>query len=481
MQRPLRLFSPVTRTIHAELVAVFVALASVIAVLDGLLLFAYFQVDDFNWLRLGTWPSVLASFHGPWGHDVAYRPLSRLSFYLDYRIFGWHAGAWHAENMALGAVAGSCLYAFARNLKMGRLPCLLAALLFVAAPLGSDNIIWISGRTGLLCLIFILLAMLCWLRGFDDPRWWILTGALYVSGMMTYEPALILPLLLTCLSPILWERKVALRAQVISIAALSAVGTAFWLLRSRLIGMAGTDVDPFYDSLSKAIKANSGSVADAFTATWGISGVCVLSVALFLALLRGKTRWTAIGLLLMAVVFYVPFLMVRGVAPRFLFMAQAPLCLLVTLPLRTSRGLLRYALLVATAGLILFFGRITHRQAYNMGKASNVGRKILDELARIESQQPSNMVIDGFPDTAFGYPIIWFYFEVALRTRLNSTLPVLARSTAVLTNATLLHDALTEPTRYFSYDTEKGTLSEMDRTAWVTRYSAQIHATGQAP
>jgi hypothetical protein len=173
--------------------------------------------------------------------------------------------------------------------------------------------------------------------------------------------------------------------------------------------------------------------------------------------------------------------MVNGVAPRFLFMMQAPLCLILTLPLSGEEGRPRFALILGTVGLLLIFGLITHRQAYNSGKASNVGRNILEEVASIERERPSNLVVEGVPDTAFGYPMMWFYFEIAVRTRLHSTLPVLARSSDVLGNPSLLHAALTQPTRYFLYETEKGTMSEFTRDRWVALHSAQIRATGQTP
>jgi len=37
----------------------------------------FFQVDDFLWLHLANWRSVLDSFVGTQGEHVAYRPLFR--------------------------------------------------------------------------------------------------------------------------------------------------------------------------------------------------------------------------------------------------------------------------------------------------------------------------------------------------------------------------------------------------------------------
>jgi len=60
---------------------------------------AWFAADDFLWLEISTFDSVLASFVGPWGHGAAYRPLSRLSFLIDYALFGLDARPWHAHSL----------------------------------------------------------------------------------------------------------------------------------------------------------------------------------------------------------------------------------------------------------------------------------------------------------------------------------------------------------------------------------------------
>ena len=464
-----------------ELSAVVAILFLALAVVDGSLFFAYFQVDDFNWLRLAHWQSVLASFHGPWGHGIAYRPISRLSFYLDYRAFGWRAGYWHAENLAIDALAGGCLYRFARCLFLERLPSGIVALLFVISPLGSENVEWISGRDGLLCLVFLLLAMLCWMRGgFSNRGLWILTALLYILAMMTYEPAVVLPLLLLCLTPHLNARRNVPFAQpFVSVALLIVVGTVFWLFRASMLGTAGTDVDPFYGSIWTAVSSNSVAMFHTFRAAWGSICLATLAAMALLGLQDRDTRSRAIALIGLAAILYLPYLTVIGVAPRFLFMAQAPLCMLVVLPWERHRGASRNVLVTAALVMILAFGRVSYRRASSMARASNVGRATLDQIARVESAGTSNVVVDDYPDMAFGSPVMSFYFETAVRARLGSDAPVLARSLIVLSSPPLLHAALTEPTRFFKYNAATRNLDEMDRSAWITRHAKEIRDAGE--
>src|SRR5215470_4083838 len=65
--------------------------------LDG-----WFLLDDYRWLLpSGRSHDVLRSFVSTWGHGVAYRPIMRVSFSLDFAAFGWHAWAWHLHNLVV--------------------------------------------------------------------------------------------------------------------------------------------------------------------------------------------------------------------------------------------------------------------------------------------------------------------------------------------------------------------------------------------
>jgi hypothetical protein len=288
---------------------------------------------------------------------------------------------------------------------------------------------------------------------------------------------------LICLAPAMLERNVsALRRQAAFLAVMFAVGAVFWWFRFQMIGMWGSDVDGAHGNIWGALHANPDRVKDQFLHTWGTVGVWIFACTGLVGLVSSKTRLLTIALLFMAGVFYLPFLMVNGVLPRFVFMMQAPICLIMVLSLVGDEGRPRFTLMLAMVGLLLAFGVSSYRQADNLCKASNVGRQILAEVVSIEAERPSNLVFDGVPNFAFGYPIMWFGFEDAVRARLNnSTLPVLTISPEVLSRPQVLHAALTQPTRYFVYSDRNGTMSELTRDAWVTLHSAEIHAAGQIP
>jgi len=74
----------------------------------------FFQVDDFLSLHLANWRSVLDSFVGTQGEHVAYRPVFRLSLYIDTLLFGRDASGSHVENMVMHAM-NSLLLAVLRS------------------------------------------------------------------------------------------------------------------------------------------------------------------------------------------------------------------------------------------------------------------------------------------------------------------------------------------------------------------------------
>ena len=122
--------------------------------LDG-----WFLLDDYRWVL----PSdrsfdVLRSFVSTWGHGVAYRPVMRVSFWADLQAFGWNAWAWHLHNLVLHAVNVTLLWSLIRAATSMPAPAFAVAALFAVSPLGHENIAWISGRTHLLGVTFLLLS-----------------------------------------------------------------------------------------------------------------------------------------------------------------------------------------------------------------------------------------------------------------------------------------------------------------------------------
>jgi predicted ABC-type exoprotein transport system permease subunit len=75
------------------------------------------------------------------------------------------------------------------------------ALLFVVAPHSGESVDWISGRTTVLSFFFMLLSIWCWTLSMRECRAPWIAVIWMVFATMTYEAAVIVPVVLACLVP----------------------------------------------------------------------------------------------------------------------------------------------------------------------------------------------------------------------------------------------------------------------------------------
>jgi protein O-mannosyl-transferase len=127
-----------------------------------------------------------------------YRPLSRLLFLLDDRLFGLAAWPRHLENLLLHAGGVLALLALARRLFGATVPAFGAALLLAVHPVHAESVAFITARNNLLVALLLLGACLAFQRGRESGRTGplLLSGALFLLGLLCKETAaLLLPFL----------------------------------------------------------------------------------------------------------------------------------------------------------------------------------------------------------------------------------------------------------------------------------------------
>lgn len=99
------------------------------------------------------------------GGGITYlRPLTILTYQVDYRLWGANPGAFHLTNLAIHT-ANACLIYYLCNRYLSKIEerkgaSLFAALLFAVTPLNSEPVLWVSGRTDILCCFFFLAALI---------------------------------------------------------------------------------------------------------------------------------------------------------------------------------------------------------------------------------------------------------------------------------------------------------------------------------
>jgi tetratricopeptide (TPR) repeat protein len=141
-----------------------------------------------------------------------YMPLTWLTYGLDYVLWGMRPAGYHAVNVALHALAAVIAYFLARRVlaaAVGRVQpaglragAAVAALLFAVHPLRVESVAWITERRDVLCGVFFLLAILCYLRALDagvSRRWYWSAVVMAVLALASKAIAVTLPAVLLLL------------------------------------------------------------------------------------------------------------------------------------------------------------------------------------------------------------------------------------------------------------------------------------------
>ena len=151
-----------------------------------------FIKDDFAWIASNQVASA-GELAGLFTSTADfYRPVVRLTFAVDWWLFGIEPLAYGLTNLAILAAGALALRALALALGMPRGAALLAAGLWAFNFHGVDmSLLWISGRTSLLATLFALLAARSFVVG--RPR---AAAGWALLAMLSKEDAVLLPFVL---------------------------------------------------------------------------------------------------------------------------------------------------------------------------------------------------------------------------------------------------------------------------------------------
>lgn len=133
-----------------------------------------------------------------------YRPLVTVSYLVIWMLAGARAWAFHLVNVLLhGATAGLATRA-ALRWTSSTFCGVLVGLIFAVHPSRTENVTWISGRTDVLMMFFVLVALEAF-AAFERYRadrperaWLAFAGGLLavIAGVLSKEPATMVPLLI---------------------------------------------------------------------------------------------------------------------------------------------------------------------------------------------------------------------------------------------------------------------------------------------
>ncbi len=165
-----------------------------------------------------------------------YFPVTWLSFWVEWRLWGMNATGYHATNILLHAAGGVLLWRLLVRLNVPG--AWLGAALFAVHPVNVESVAWISERKNVLALVFFLAAWLRYLRfeqsGDRRDYGWVVV--LFVLALLSKSTAVVLPVAI--LLGIGWQRGRWDRRDGLRVAPLLVIALAAGLLSVALQGRA---------------------------------------------------------------------------------------------------------------------------------------------------------------------------------------------------------------------------------------------------
>jgi tetratricopeptide (TPR) repeat protein len=152
----------------------------------------------------------LRSLHGLWriwsepGATQQYYPVLHSAFWLEHRLWGDSAFAYHLLNVALHLCA--CLLLYRVLCRLAVPGAALAASVFALHPVCVESVAWISEQKNTLSAMFYLAAGLAYLH-FDSLRrlrWYALATALFALALLSKSVTATLP---AALLVVIWWRR----------------------------------------------------------------------------------------------------------------------------------------------------------------------------------------------------------------------------------------------------------------------------------
>jgi hypothetical protein len=128
--------------------------------------------------------------HSLWWCLRQTRPLTYLTFWLNYRVGGENPLGYHAVNLALHVTAVWLLYVALRRLISAE-AALAAAAIFAVHPIQAEAVDYVWGRSIVLAAVFCFAAWIEWMRG----REWIAV-AWFAAGLLAKEECAAFPVAL---------------------------------------------------------------------------------------------------------------------------------------------------------------------------------------------------------------------------------------------------------------------------------------------
>lgn len=189
--------------------------------------------------------SPFGGFSGPDENSVRmdrimqfYRPLTSLSYWLDFKAWGLNPAAFHLTNILLHTANCVLLLLILLSLGASAGTAVMSALAFSAFPLHFENVSWISGRTDLLSFLFAALSVWVMIAFLGKKKTFYLglSSGFYLLALLSKETAVFLPVIYFFL---FIKNRFSARKIALSLLPFAAAAAVWFCLRTIASGSVG--------------------------------------------------------------------------------------------------------------------------------------------------------------------------------------------------------------------------------------------------
>ena len=139
-----------------------------------------------------------------WGRILTsgYRPVRTFTLALNFAVGGENPFGYHLVNLLLHALVGVLIFRLLAGWT-SRMAAAAGALVFLAHPVQTAAVAYVSGRKDLLAGLFVVAGILTYRRFREGGGrgWQVATAGLFVLGILSKESALVFPALIVLADP----------------------------------------------------------------------------------------------------------------------------------------------------------------------------------------------------------------------------------------------------------------------------------------
>ena len=172
---------------------------------------------------------------------LLYRPIEMITYIADYSIGGSYPPTYHITNLIFHILSSFAVFMLVSVLYRDTALAVFTGALFTVHPALTEAVSYISGRSDVLAALFMLAALLFYIRSLDGgPVPLALACALFVSALLSKEVSIIFPALI-----MVYHYSSSRKARIRMMAPFLAAAAVYVLFAVKFLNAAPPDVSIF--------------------------------------------------------------------------------------------------------------------------------------------------------------------------------------------------------------------------------------------